>query len=106
MSALSEINHSASVVELAGITFFQNHMKFDKLAMAWAFAIFNCLVVFLVMAFSLLTGRASDILTRAAALHWASYSWVGALTMAVEQAVVGFILGWFFAWAYNSFARE
>jgi len=81
-------------------------MKFDKIALAWAFAIFDALIVFLVMAFSLLTGRASDILTRAAALHWVSYSWTGALVMAIEHAVIGFILGWFFAWVYNLFVRE
>lgn len=81
-------------------------MKLDKVALAWAFAIFDGLIVFLAMAFSLLTGRVSDAMTRVAALHGVSYSWVGALAMAVEHAVVGFALGWFFAWVYNSFVRE
>lgn len=83
-----------------------NHMKLDKMAMAWAVAIFDGAFVFLAMLFSLLTGRASDIMARFSSLHLASYSWAGSAVMAIEQAVVGFALGWLFAWAYNSFARE
>ena len=81
-------------------------MKLDKIAMGWAFAIFDGAGVFLMMAFSLLTGRVSFIMSRAAALHGASYSWAGALVMAIEYVVAGFILGWLFAWLYNLFIRE
>ena len=81
-------------------------MQLDKIAMGWAFAILDGLGIFFAMAFSLLTNRVSFIMSRAAALHWATYSWTGALVMAIEHVVVGFILGWFFAWVYNSFVRE
>jgi len=80
-------------------------MKLNALALAYASAIFCGLWVFLAMAFSLLTGRASDLMARAAALHWASYSWSGAILMLAEHAIAGFVLGWIFAWLYNKFAK-
>ena len=81
-------------------------MQLDKIALAWAVAIFDGAAVFLMMTFSLLTGRVSYVMSRAAALHWASYSWVGALVMAIEHVIGGFILGWIFAWFYNLFVKE
>jgi len=81
-------------------------MQLDKIALAWAVAIFDGVAVFLMMAFSLLTGRVSFVLSRVASLHWTSYSWTGALVMAIEHIVVGFILGWVFAWLYNLFVKE
>ncbi|OGZ41557.1 MAG: hypothetical protein A3B04_01220 [Candidatus Portnoybacteria bacterium RIFCSPLOWO2_02_FULL_39_11] len=81
-------------------------MQLDKMAMGWAVAIFDGAGVFLAMSFSLLTGRVSYVMSRAAALHWSSYSWVGALVMAIEHIAVGFILGWLFAWLYNLFVKE
>jgi len=80
-------------------------MKLNSLALAYASAIFCGVWTFLVMAFSLLTGKASDFLTRAAELHLASYSWGGAVVMLVEHAIAGFILAWIFAWLYNKFAK-
>ncbi len=81
-------------------------MKLNELAFAYASGIFGGVWVFLMMAFSLLTGRVSDLMARAAALHWASYSWGGALLMLAEHAVAWFILGWLFAWLYNLFVKD
>ena len=81
-------------------------MQLDKIALAWAAAIFGGAGAFLIMAFSLLTGRVSFVMSRVAALHWASYSWTGALVMAIEHVIFGFILGWVFAWLYNLFIKE
>ena len=81
-------------------------MKWNELAYAYASAIFGGVFVFLMMAYSLLTGRVSDIMTRTASLHWAPYSWGGALLMLVEHAIAWFILGWVFAWLYNLFIKE
>ena len=81
-------------------------MKLNKLALAYTLAIFNGVIAFLMMAYSLLTGKASDFLTRAAALHWASYSWGGAILVLIEEAICGFIVGWLFAWVYNKFVKE
>jgi len=80
-------------------------MKLDQKALAWALAIFAGAWAFLAMGYSLLTGRASDILTRAAALHFASYSWGGAILMLIEHFIGGLIIGWLFAWVYNKFAK-
>ncbi len=80
-------------------------MKLNALALGYASAIFCGVWVFLVMAYSLLTGKVSDFMTRAATLHWASYSWGGAILMLVEHAIAGFILGWIFAWLYDKFAK-
>ena len=81
-------------------------MKLDKLALALATAIFDGVGVFLVMAYSLLTGKASAVLTRFAAFHFAPYSWLGAILLLVEYAVVSFILAWIFAWLYNIFVKK
>jgi hypothetical protein len=81
-------------------------MKFDKLALAYTVAIFYGALTFLMMAYSLLTGVAKDFMARTAAVHWASYSWGGAILMTVEYLVGGFVLGWLFAWLYNYFAKE
>ncbi len=80
-------------------------MKLNALALAYASAIFGGVWTFLMMAFSLLTGKASDFMARMAALHLASYSWGGAIVMTIEGVVAGFILGWIFAWLYNKFAK-
>ena len=81
-------------------------MKLNKLAFAYAVAIFDGALVFIAMAYSLLFGKASAIMVRVAAIHFAPYSFVGAILMLIEHAVAGFILGWIFAWLYNSFVKE
>ncbi len=80
-------------------------MKLNQKAFAWALAIFSSIGVFLIMSFSLLSGRASNIVARAAALHFASYSWNGAILLAVEYFILGVIIGWLFAWVYNKFVK-
>jgi len=81
-------------------------MKLNKLAFGYATAIFSGALTFLVMAYSLLTGVAKDFISRCAAVHWVSYSWSGAVLMTVEYLIVGFVLGWLFAWLYNQFVKE
>ena len=84
----------------------RSFMKLNELAFAYASAIFGGVWIFLMMVYSLLTGRASDLMTRAASLHWASYSWGGAFLMAIEHIIAWFILGWVFAWLYNIFIKD
>jgi len=81
-------------------------MKLNKLALAYATAIFDGGLVFLAMIYFLLSGKASVAMTRVAAIHFAPYSFLGAILMLVEHAIAGFILGWIFAWLYNSFIKE
>jgi len=81
-------------------------MKLNKLAFAYAVAIFDGALVFLAMVYSLLFGKASAIMVRVAAIHFAPYSFIGTILMLIEHAVAGFILGWIFAWLYNSFVKE
>jgi len=81
-------------------------MKLHLLAFAYTCAIFNGLSAFVIMAYSLITGAAKDLLTRFAALHWVTYSWLGAILILIEYALIGFILGWLFAFIYNKFVKE
>ncbi len=80
-------------------------MKLHILAFAYACAIFNGVLVFLFLACSLLTGVAHDLAARYVALHLVTYSWLGAILMLVEYALIGFILGWLFAFVYNKFVK-
>lgn len=81
-------------------------MKLNKLAFAYAIAIFDGALVFLAMAYSLLFGKASVAMARVAAIHFAPYSFLGAILMLIEHAIAGFIIGWVFVWLYNSFIKE
>lgn len=81
-------------------------MKLNKSAFAYAVAIFDGALVFIAMAYSLLLGKANAIMVRVAAIHFAPYSFVGAILMLIEHAIAGFILGWVFAWLYNKFVKE
>ena len=63
------------------------------MALAYTLAIFYGVGTFLVMGYSLTTGEASDFVARAAALHFAPYSWGGAIILLIEQAIAGFIIG-------------
>lgn len=81
-------------------------MKLNKLSLAYTLAIFYGVGAFLMMAYSLLTGKASDFMARAAVLHWASYSWGGAILVLIEETICGFIVGWLFAWVYNKLAKD
>jgi hypothetical protein len=81
-------------------------MKLNKSAFAYTVAIFDGALVFLAIAYSLLFGKASAVMARVAAIHFAPYSFLGAILMLVEHAVAGYILGWIFAWLYNSFVKE
>jgi hypothetical protein len=81
-------------------------MKLNKLALAYAVAIFDGALVFITMVYSLLFGKASVAMARVAAIHFAPYSFLGAILMLVEHAIAGFILGWVFAWLYNKFVKE
>jgi hypothetical protein len=81
-------------------------MKLNKLAFGYAIAIFDGGLIFVAMIYSLLFGKASAIMARVAAIHFAPYSFWGAIFMLVEHAIAGFILGWVFAWLYNKFVKE
>jgi len=81
-------------------------MKLNKLALAYATAIFDGGLIFLTMMYFLLSGKASVSMARVAAIHFAPYSFLGAILMLVEHAIAGFILAWIFAWLYNSFIKE
>lgn len=81
-------------------------MKLHQLAFAYTVAIFDGLAVFLIMAYSLLLNKANVAIARVATLHWANYSWSGAILMLIEHLICGFILGWLFAWVYNRFVKE
>jgi len=81
-------------------------MKLNKLALAYATAIFDGGLVFLAMVYFLLSGKASVAMARVAAVNFAPYSFWGAILMLIEHAVAGFILGWVFAWLYNKFVKE
>ena len=80
-------------------------MKLQQMALAYTLAIFYGVGTFLVMGYSLTTGEASDFVARAAALHFAPYSWGGAIILLIEHAIAGFIIGWLFVWVYNKFIK-
>jgi hypothetical protein len=94
------------LVELAKFNGIEKIMKLNKLSLAYTLAIFYGVGAFLMMAYSLLTGKASDFMARAAVLHWASYSWGGAILVLIEETICGFIVGWLFAWVYNKLAKD
>lgn len=81
-------------------------MKLHKLAFAYTVAIFDGLGIFFIMAYSLIFHKADVALARFAALHWANYSLSGAILMLIEHVILGFVLGWLFAWLYNKFVKE
>ena len=58
------------------------------------------------MAISLTTGFGARTLSTFGSYHpWFSYSWGGALWMAVLHLIVGFVSGWIFASLYNKLAE-
>lgn len=58
---------------------------------------------FLLMAFSLTTGAGQLAVSFLGPLHpFFRYDWVGAVIMAVEHFIYGFIAGWIFARLYNA----
>ena len=58
------------------------------------------------MLVSMWTGYAKEMLETFGPLHpWYSYSYLGALILAVEHFVCGLVGGALFAWVYNQFAK-
>lgn len=83
------------------------YMKLNPRALGYALAIVSGVGWFLVHAFSLLTGVGKLTVTTIGAYHpLFSYTWGGALVVAIENFICGFVVGWVLAWVYNKYLRE
>jgi len=80
--------------------------ELNKKALGLAAGVFSGTGWFLAMTFSLLTGVGEITVTTLASFHpFFTYSWTGMLIIVVEHLIVGFLLGWAFAWLYNRFVK-
>jgi len=81
-------------------------MKLSKKAFGVSLG-FTCgATAFILMLASLWTGFAKDLLMLFGPLHPGfSYSYTGAIWMAVAHFVMGYIFGWVMAWVYNRVSK-
>lgn len=81
-------------------------MKLSKKAFGISLG-FTCgAAVFVFMLVSLWTSYAQDLLMLVGPLHPGfSYSYTGAIWMAVLHFIMGYIFGWIIAWVYNRVAK-
>ncbi len=81
-------------------------MKLNEKALALAAGIFAGVIALIVIAISVATGWAKDIITLTGPAHPGfSYTYGGAVWMGILHFIVVTILAYVFAWLYNKLAE-